>query len=261
MNPDLEYVKNVGVGAAYAGAKILNHYFGNLTFVQKKGPSDLVTQADIESEKQIIDVLRYRFPDHRILGEESGLSSAGQADWLWVIDPLDGTTNFAHQLPFFSISIAFALNGEVVVGVVLNPVSGELFCSVKGKGATLNGQRIQVTHEEKISECLLVTGFPYDKEKEIQPLMTRFENCLKAARGIRRLGSAALDLCFVACGRFDGFWEENLKPWDTAAGMIIAREAGAKVTDFSGADYKMDMNEILATNGLIHKDMEILMGI
>jgi myo-inositol-1(or 4)-monophosphatase len=261
MDLDLEYVKNVGVGAAYAGAKVLNLHFGKLTSVQKKGPSDLVTQADIESEQQIIDVLRYRFPDHQILGEESGLSSAGHPECLWVIDPLDGTTNFAHRLPFFSISIAFTFNGEVVVGVVLNPVSGELFYAVKGKGATLNGHPIQVTHEEKISECLLVTGFPYDKEKEIKPLIARFENCLKAARGIRRLGSAALDLCFVACGRFDGFWEENLKPWDTAAGMIIAREAGAKVTDFSGADYDMDMDEILATNGLIHKDMELLMGI
>jgi myo-inositol-1(or 4)-monophosphatase len=261
MNLDLEYVKNVGVGAAYAGAKILNHYFGNLTSVQKKGPSDLVTEADIESEKQIVDVLNYRFPDHQVMAEESGLSRAKESGCLWIIDPLDGTTNFAHNLPIFSISIGFALNGEVVMGVVLNPVSGELFCAVKGKGATLNGHKIHVTHEGNISECLLVTGFPYDKEKEIKPLMARFENCVRAARGIRRLGSAALDLCFVACGRFDGFWEENLKPWDTAAGLIIAREAGAQVTDYSGADYVLDKNEILATNGLIHKDMEMLMRI
>jgi myo-inositol-1(or 4)-monophosphatase len=261
MDPDLEYVKNVGVGAAYAGAKVLNSYLGKLTSVHKKGPSDLVTQADIESEKQIIDILRYRFPDHQILAEESGLSRTNDSGCLWIIDPLDGTTNFAHQLPFFSISIAFAFNGEVVVGVVLNPVSGELFSAVKGNGAALNGHVIQVTHQEKISECLLVTGFPYDKDKELKPLMARFENCLKAARGIRRLGSAALDLCFVACGRFDGFWEENLKPWDTAAGTLIAREAGARVTDFSGVDYTLDMNEILATNSLIHKDMELLMGI
>jgi myo-inositol-1(or 4)-monophosphatase len=261
MHLDLAYVKNVAIGAAYAGATILNHYLGKLTSVQKKGPSDLVTEADIESEKKIIDTLRYRFPDHQILAEESGLNRSRESDCLWIIDPLDGTTNFAHQLPFFSISIAFAFNGEVVAGVVLNPVSGELFSAVKGEGAILNGHIIRVTPQEKISECLLVTGFPYDKEKEIKPLMARFENCLKAARGIRRLGSAALDLCFVACGRFDGFWEENLKPWDTAAGMLIAREAGAKITDFSGAEYGVDMNEILATNGLIHKDMETLMRI
>jgi myo-inositol-1(or 4)-monophosphatase len=261
MQPDLDYVKNVAVGAAYSGATILNNYLGKLTSIHKKGPSDLVTEADIESEKQIIDILGYRFPDHQILAEESGLSSTNASGCLWIIDPLDGTTNFAHQLPFFSVSIAFAFNGEVVVGVVLNPVSGELFTAVKEKGATLNGHKIRVTQQEKISECLLVTGFPYDKEKEIKPLMARFENCLKSARGIRRLGSAALDLCFVACGRFDGFWEENLKPWDTAAGMLIAREAGAKITDFSGAEYGLDMNEILATNGLIHKDMETLMRI
>ncbi|MCU0600402.1 MAG: inositol monophosphatase [Desulfobacterales bacterium] len=261
MQLDLTYVNNVAIGAAYAGATILNHFLGKLTSVQKKGPSDLVTEADIESEKKIIETLRYRFPDHQILAEESGLSRAGESGCLWIIDPLDGTTNFAHQLPFFSISIAFAFNGELLAGVVLNPVSGELFSAVKDKGATLNGHKIQVTNQEKISESLLVTGFPYNNREDLKPLMIRFENCLKAARGIRRLGSAALDLCFVACGRFDGFWEENLKPWDTAAGMVIAREAGAKVTDFSGADYALDMKEILATNGLIHRDMEILMGI
>ncbi len=261
MQLDLTYVNTVAVGAAYAGAATLNRYLGNLTFVRKKGPSDLVTEADIESEKKIIDTLRYRFPDHQILAEESGLNGINESGGLWIIDPLDGTTNFAHQLPFFSVSIAFAVNGEMSVGVVLNPVSGELFSAVKGKGATLNGHEIRVTQQDKISECLLVTGFPYDKEKEIKPLMARFENCLKAARGIRRLGSAALDLCFVACGRFDGFWEENLKPWDTAAGTLIAREAGAKITDFSGTDYDIKKNEILATNGLIHKDMELLMRI
>ncbi len=259
MELDLDYVRNVAVGAAYAGAAVLNHYFGKLISIQKKGPSDLVTQADIESEAKIIEVLRYRFPDHDILAEESGFAPSVTSKGLWIIDPLDGTTNFAHHLPFFSISIGFSINSEVMAGVVLNPVSGELFSAVKGKGATLNGRAIRVTAEKQISECLLVTGFPYNPDRNIKTLMRRFENCMRAARGIRRLGSAALDLCFVACGRFDGFWEENLKPWDTAAGTIIAREAGATITDFSGADYQLDMNEILATNGLIHKDMELLM--
>jgi len=261
MDVDLEYVKNVGTGAAYNSGKILNNYLGKIAFVTKKGPIDLVTEADIASEKQIIDTILARFPDHSILAEESGLTHSKDSIYQWIIDPLDGTTNFAHQVPIFSISIAFAANSEVVVGMVLNPVSGEFFSAVRGKGAALNGNPIKVTDQKNISDSLLVTGFPYDHKNHLRPLITRFENCLKATRGVRRFGSAALDLCFVACGRLDGFWEENLKPWDTAAGAFIAKEAGAMVTDFHGAEYRYEMNEILATNGFIHKDMQILLEI
>lgn len=261
MDVDLDYVKNVGIGAAYKSAKIINNYFGKIIGVQKKGPDDLVTEADIASEKQIIDTIRDRFPDHQILAEESGLNKAKQSMCQWIIDPLDGTTNFAHRLPIFSVSIAFAVNSEILIGIVLNPVSGELFSAIRGKGATLNGGSIKVSTQEAISESLLVTGFPYDSKMNLIRLMLRFEKCMKASRGIRRLGSAALDLCFVACGRFDGFWEEGLKPWDTAAGYLIAREAGATVTDFSGAYYSLDKKEILATNGLIHTAMKTLMEI
>ena len=261
MDLDLDYIKDIGIGAAYRSAEILNKYFGKLFTITKKGPDDLVTEADIESEKQIISTIRRRFPDHQILAEESGLDSAGDSGCRWIIDPLDGTTNFTHQLPIFSISIAFAVDDEIAVGLVLNPVSGELFSAIRGKGATLNASAIKVSAQEKISESLLVTGFPYDSKMNLKPLVFRFEKCLKASRGIRRLGSAALDLCFVACGRFEGFWEENLKPWDTAAGLLIAQEAGATVTDFSGSAYTLDKKEILATNGRIHMEMQSLMEI
>lgn len=252
---DYNYIKNTAIGAAYGGGKILQSHLGNLERIDKKGPEDLVTSADIASENHIIGVLAEKFPDHDILAEESGERLHGKNGCLWIIDPLDGTTNFAHQLPLFSVSIAFAKDGELMVGVVLNPVTGDLFTATAGEGAALNGDRITVSACRQVSESLLVTGFPYDVKQNTAPYMKRFEQCLSAAMGIRRLGSAALDLCFVACGRFEGFWEQNLKPWDTAAGTLIAREAGAEVTDFSGDLYRPDKKEILATNGNIHREM------
>ncbi|MDA8403484.1 MAG: inositol monophosphatase family protein [Desulfobacteraceae bacterium] len=258
---DLERIKHTGIGAAYKSAAILNHYLGNLTSVRKKGPIDLVTEADIESEKSIIQTIRLRFPDHEFMAEESGLTRTAPSPCQWIIDPLDGTTNFTHRIPIFCTSIAFAVNDEVLVGVVLNPVSGELFTAVRGKGAFLNSTPIHVSDKKNISESLLVTGFPYNIAQSVEPTLGRFKNCLEAAQGIRRLGSAALDLCFVACGRFEGFWEENLKPWDTAAGVLIAEEAGARVTDFSGNPYALDKKEILATNNHIHEEMQFLLEI
>ncbi len=261
MTIDIEHIRNTGIGAAYRSAEVLNRCLGRLTSVHKKGPKDLVTEADIESEKQIIQTIRARFPDHGILAEESGCDQNSASPYQWIIDPLDGTTNFAHGLPIFSISIAFAVKEKTAVGIVLNPVTGELFCAVSGKGASLNGRPIRVSTTEKVSDSLLVTGFPYDAALHVKPLISRFEACLSASRGIRRLGSAALDLCFVACGRFDGFWEENLNPWDTAAGALIAREAGGRVTDFDGNLYTTDKKQILATNGRIHKGMQSLLAV
>lgn len=256
---DYNYIKNAATGAAYGAAKILADHMGNLERIEKKGPEDLVTSADIASEQYILETLREKFPDHDVLAEESGSSIKGGNGCLWIIDPLDGTTNFAHQLPIFSVSIAFAEDGELKVGVVLNPVTGELFTATAGKGAALNGGRIKVSGCTRLSESLLVTGFPYDVKQDTAPYIKRFENCLKAAIGVRRLGSAALDLCFVACGRFEGFWEQNLKPWDTAAGTLIAREAGALVTDFSGIQFEPDKKEILATNGRIHEELNSIL--
>ncbi len=261
---DLELVKRTGVGAAYKGAEVLMAKFGNLSRIDKKGAIDLVTEADTASEERIIETLRSRFPDHAVLAEESGgRSGAGDngSDPQWIIDPLDGTTNFAHGLALFCTSIAFAVDGEVRVGVILNPVSGELFTAVKGEGAALNGHPIRVSETAAVSESLLVTGFPYNFKTIFQDVMARFGNCLKAGRGIRRLGSAALDLCFVACGRFEGFWEQNLHPWDTAAGFLMVEEAGGAVTDFGGTPFAIEGKEILATNGKIHDEMLSLLEI
>lgn len=251
---DLKPVKRVAVAAAYKGARVIMPFYGRLSKINKKGAIDLVTEADIGSEKIIIETIKAKFSDHSILAEESGLNN-GNSESKWIIDPLDGTTNFTHKLGLFAISIAFALNGNIVVGVVLNPASGELFTAIKDKGATLNGSSIKVSNADKVSESLLVTGFPYNHKKIIKALMTRFAGCLKASQGVRRLGSAALDLCFVACGRFEGFWEQNLNPWDTAAGALIAQEAGSVITDFSNRPFDIYEKEILATNGKIHKAM------
>lgn len=251
---DLGHVKRIGIGAAYQGGKILLAYFGKLSKISKKGVIDLVTEADIETEKRIIAIIQRSFPDHSILSEESGLKRDG-AKHQWIIDPLDGTTNFVHNVGLFAVSIAFAADGDVLVGVVLNPITGELFTAVTGQGAELNGRAIRVSNSKVVQESILATGFPYDIKERIQPVMTRFSNCLKASQGIRRLGSAALDLCFVACGRFDGFWEQNLNPWDTAAGFRIGSEAGAVTTDFSNKPFTVERKEILATNGKIHQEM------
>ena len=226
----------------------------------KKEPLISLRKRTLALKKQIIQTIRSRFPDHAILAEESG-ANPGVPDCQWIIDPLDGTTNFAHQLPIFAVSIAFSFRGEVTVGIVLNPVSGELFTAVRGRGAELNGRPIRVSETKHVSESLLVTGFPYNFEEILESAMGRFRSCLRASRGVRRLGAAALDLCFVACGRFDGFWEENLKPWDTAAGMLIASEAGAEVTDFKGKAFAIDDREILATNGSIHRELMSLLAL
>ncbi len=257
---NLENIKHVGLRAAYQAGKILNQHFGNLTAIDKKGTIDLVTIADIESEKAIIEIIRQHFPEHAILAEESG-ALAGHSNARWIIDPLDGTTNFAHNLGIYAVSIAYAQDDDILLGIVLNPTSGELFTAIRGEGARLNDHPIHASATPRVTDSLLVTGFPYNVHTIADTLMPRFSRCLSKAQGIRRLGSAALDLCFVACGRFDGFWEENLKPWDIAAGMLIAQEAGGSVTDFNGRPFHVDQQQILATNGHIHSDMVSLLTI
>jgi myo-inositol-1(or 4)-monophosphatase len=256
----LDAVKRVAIAASHQGAEVVKSNFGRVSNVTKKSATDLVTEADTRSEARIIDTISRVFPNHAILAEEGGLKQ-GAAEQLWLVDPLDGTTNFAHNLGFFSISIAFSLKGEIVVGVVLNPLSGELFSAIKGEGAFLNGNPIRVSPAKAVADSLLATGFPYNVREILGPITGRFINCLKAAQGIRRLGSAALDLCLVACGRFEGFWEQNLKPWDTAAGMLVAREAGAVVTDFTGEHFTPDKPNVLATNGHIHQQMISLLDL
>jgi myo-inositol-1(or 4)-monophosphatase len=255
---DLELAKRVGIAAAYKGGNVLRSFYGKLFKINKKSSIDLVTEADTGSEKVIIETISNVFPDHAVLAEESGFNKR-ESDFTWIIDPLDGTTNFAHQLNLFSISIALSLKEDIAVGIVLIPSTGELFTAIKGQGAELNNRPVKVSASEAVSDSLLVTGFSYDHHTIHSPVMERFSNCLKASQGIRRLGSAAIDLCFVACGRFDGFWEQNLKPWDTAAGALISEEAGAVITDFSNRPFTIDKKEILATNGNIHNEMVSLM--
>ena len=257
---DMEKIKQAGIAAAFASGRILSSKFGNISSIVKKGRIDLVTEADTESEKAVIDVIRSCFPHHAILCEESGDLPGDQA-CQWIVDPLDGTTNFAHALPLFSTSIAFALNGAVTMGVVHNPVMGELFTAVEGQGAFLNGKQIHAANQNTLTDCLLVTGFPYNFKDYFEEIISRFSRCLEASQGVRRLGSAALDLCYVACGRFDGYWEQNLKPWDTAAGQLIAKEAGARVTDFSNRPFDPWMKEIAVGNPAVHKELLSLLTV
>ena len=251
---DLLKIKNIGIEAANKSEQILISYFGDLKTYEKKGSIDLVTRADKESEQVIIDTILKAFPDHGVIAEESGMMRP-DAENVWIIDPLDGTTNFAHGVPIYAISIAFAVNGETLFGIVYNPSMKELFIGEKGGGATLNGQPISVSTTERLFDSLIVTGFPYSLHDRLPSLLNKFEIMLKHTQGIRRLGAAALDLCYVACGRFDGFWEQLLKPWDTAAGSLIAHEAGGAVTDFSNNRFNIDMKEILVTNGKIHNQV------
>ena len=257
---DLSLVARTSVKAAYRSADILRSRLGHLSRVAKKGPIDLVTDADLASEAEIVRTIREVYPDHTIVAEESG-TSAGVTDHRWIIDPLDGTVNYAHQIPFFAVSIAYVFRGAAQVGVVLNPLNGELFSAVAGDGAKLNGEAIRVSTESALSESLLATGFPYELDPDFESLGARFFRCLRQARGVRRLGSAALDLCYVACGRFGGYWEDRLQPWDTAAGVLLVQEAGGTVTDFQNRPVGADAREVLATNGRIHAPMQSLMEV
>ncbi len=251
---DLLLARQVGIAAARKGAEILSARFGRIKRVDKKGAIDLVTEADTASEAVIVATIKKAFPDHSILAEERGLIGKDTAHQ-WFVDPLDGTTNYAHQVPLWAVSIGFAVRGEPVLGIVLNPVAGELFTAARGMGAALNGRPVRVSRSQAVSESLLVTGFPYDFQRIMGPVMARFARCLRASRGVRRLGSASLDICFVACGRFDAFWEQGLNPWDTAAGVCIASEAGGIITDFSNRPFDLKKNEILVANPNIHAEM------
>lgn len=257
---DLSPISRIATRAAYRAGRVLNDRFGRITQVAKKGAIDLVTEADIESEQAIIATIKEDYPDHTILAEESGLLEQ-PGRYRWIIDPLDGTTNFAHHLPLYSISIAFARESEILVGLVLIPATGELFLALKGQGARLNNIPLQVSATSALEESLLVTGFPYDNRTGIDTLISRFKKCLLAAQGVRRLGSAAIDLCYVAGGKFEGFWEEGLKPWDTAAGVLMVNEAGGRVTNFEALPFQIEHQQLLATNGLIHQAMiRVLQG-
>jgi len=234
---------------------VLLRYFTKKFRVDYKGEVNLVTEADRRAEAVIVSTLHRHFPDHQVLAEESGEGTRRASPYKWIIDPLDGTTNFAHTFPMFCISIALETRGVVVLGVVYDPLREEIFLAEKGRGATLNGRPIRVSQTEKLNGSLLVTGFAYDVREDLKNNLDHFGNFSLRAQGVRRTGSAALDLCYVACGRLDGFWEMKLAPWDTAAGFLIATEAGATVTDFKGQPYTIYLKEIVASNGRIHREM------
>jgi myo-inositol-1(or 4)-monophosphatase len=215
---------SVAIEAALAGGAILKSYYGGAFRVAFKGELDLVTQADTESEAQVLSILRARLPDVSILAEESGVSDRDTAQ-RFIVDPLDGTTNFAHAYPMFAVSIGYEEDGRVRAGVVYDPIREELFTAEQGRGAFLNGSKLHVSTTDRIEHSLLVTGFPYDLKDDLEGNLRLFERFMGIARAIRRDGSAALDLCYVAAGRFDGFWEEKLGPWDTAAGALIVEGA------------------------------------
>jgi myo-inositol-1(or 4)-monophosphatase len=223
--------------------------------IDYKGAIDLVTSVDRESERRIVDVLQKKFPRHSILAEEETDRVGSQASHRWIIDPLDGTTNFAHSYPQFCVSIALERDGKVILGLVYDPVRPECFQAVKGQGATLNGEPIRVSDIMELDRALLATGFPYDHRENADFYLTFFKSFMTRSQGIRRNGAAALDLCYVACGRLDGFWEFNLRPWDTAAGVLIVEEAGGKVSDLSGNPFSIWSNEALASNGALHEVM------
>ncbi len=242
------------VEAALAGGDVLDTYFGGLFRISFKGVLNLVTEADLASEKEVVRILKRRFPGAAILAEEGGEES-GDSGFRFIIDPLDGTTNFAHGYPVFAVSIACEEVGEVTAGAVYDPVRKELFTAARGRGAFLNGRRLGVSATTKLGDALLVTGFPYDLREDLTRNLRLFNRFMGASRAIRRDGSAALDLCHVAAGRFDGFWEEKLGPWDTAAGALIVEVAGGQVSDLAGGQFHYRKGAVVASNAALHEQM------
>ena len=231
---------------------LLMSFFGKVS-IEYKGEVDLVTKADRASEKMIVERIRKLWPEHDLVGEEGSRRESG-SDFRWYVDPLDGTTNFAHGYPVFCVSLGLEHKGERIAGVIYDPTRDEMFAAEKGSGARLNGRPIQVSKIPRVAESLVATGFPSFKRHK-NPNIHFYHQITLRSHGVRRAGSAALDLCCVACGRYDAFWEFNLNSWDTAAGVLLVQEAGGKVTNFSGGEFSIDSREVLATNELIHQEM------
>ncbi len=245
---------SVAIGAALEAGEILRRGFGTVFEISsKEGRHNLVTEYDNFSEKCILNTIGKRFPDHQFLAEESGKTKGKGGSVTWLIDPLDGTVNFAHNIPAFSVSIAASTGQEILCGVVYNPLLNELFFAEKGQGAYLNGKRLQVKKTASLSGALLATGFPYNVHENPLKCIETFSALTKQGIPTRRLGSAALDLSYVAAGRFDAYWEVSLQPWDFAAGQLLVEEAGGKVTQYDGAPKDLFLEgTILASNGFLH---------
>ena len=247
---------STAIEAAKEAGKFLKYSVGRVKNVEVKQGEErnLVSEIDKGAEEKIISIIKRKYPNHAILAEESGANDS-RSDYKWVIDPLDGTTNFLHGLPIFSVTIGIEFKGEIIAGVTYDPNLDELFTAEKGSGAYLNGRRLKVTTTSRLIDSLLVTGFPYDIAQNPENAIGHFVNFVVEGQGLRRLGSAAIDLAYVAAGRFDGFWEVTLNPWDMAAGVLLVREAGGRVTDFIGGESSIYKKQVLATNGAIHEAM------
>jgi myo-inositol-1(or 4)-monophosphatase len=254
LAPDPIYLATA-VEAAISAGRVQRQHFRTHVRIDKKGPIDLVTAADLQVEREFRQLIAERFPSHVVLGEEQGGSEETASRFRWIIDPIDGTTNYAHGLALFCSSIALEIDGELTVGAVYDPMAEELFTAERGVGAWLNGAPIRVTACDRLVDALLVTGFPYTVREQRQKLVDVFAVFLGEAQGVRRLGSAALDLCYVAAGRFDAFWEDRLHAWDMAAGALIVQEAGGRVTDYADAPVDMFRGQIVASNGPLHPAM------
>lgn len=250
-----EYL-NLAKETAREAGMLLKEGFGTIFKISNKdGKNNLVTEYDIKAEELIINKIKAKYADHGFLAEESGNSDTVGADFVWIIDPLDGTVNFSHNLPIFCVSIGLQHKGKIVCGCIYNPILDEMYYAEIGKGAFVNDEKISVSSNDDLSTAFLVTGFPYNVNENPDNCITHFEKMLKMGLPIRRLGSAALDLCYVASGKFDGFWEVILHPWDVAAGKIIVEEAGGKLTHYDGSDYKVSTSSMVATNNKIHEDL------
>jgi myo-inositol-1(or 4)-monophosphatase len=252
--PDPQYLSTATEVVLRAGAIMLEQ-FGRQIRVDKKGVIDLVTEFDVAIERMFRSLIAERFPSHAILAEEFGGSATVPPGPCWIFDPIDGTTNFAHGLPIFCSSLALEIDGVAEVGVVYDPNRNELFTAERGGGALLNGKPIHVSGATSLVDAMLVTGFPYDVHNRVEEIVGLFGKFVGQARAVRRLGSAAIDLCYVASGRMDGFWESDLKPWDIAAGALIVSEAGGRVTSLDGAPFESRAGSVLAANNLVHGPM------
>jgi len=243
------------IEAVVHAGDIMMSRFGTGIRIDKKGTIDLVTEVDVAIERSFREMVGERFPDHAVLGEEMGGSAAPPPGPCWVFDPIDGTTNFAHGLPIFCASLALEVDGVAQVAAVYDPTRRELFTAERGSGAFLNGRRLHVSEAATLVDAVLVTGFPYDVHQRVDEIVGLFASFVGQARAVRRLGSAAIDLCYVAAGRMDGFWESDLKPWDIAGGALIVEQAGGRVTDMAGAPFSSRAGRVLASNTVLHDAM------
>lgn len=247
-------ILKIAEDAGRVGGKVLMKYFGQPIGVEFKGEVDLVTVADRLSEEAIVSMISSKFPDHQIMAEEGTIKNSA-SKYRWIIDPLDGTTNYAHTFPCFAVSIGLEVSGKIVLGVVYDPVRDECFTAEEGSGAYLNGMPIHVSEVDRLDRALLATGFPYDRRVYSEKYLSLFKNFLIKAQEIRRPGAATIDLCYLASGRIDGFWEYKLHPWDVAAASVIVKAAGGRMSDFKGGEYSIYGEETLASNGKIHGEM------